>query len=174
MAPPAQEAGSRPRMTDMSQCLLLLMSPFDAQQLDLEDQRRIRRDHIADPAGAVAEIGWDDERALATDLHRGNAFVPAGDHLPSANRKLEGLTAVERAVELLALGAVLVEPAGVMHDASLTGPRGGAGADLGVDGLQSGGRGHGLSDFLGGCGAGIDAGAAADQSCDEGECRHRT
>src|SRR5215510_16301026 len=130
---------------------MLSASAFDAEQFDLEDQRRVRRDHAADPAGAIAEIGWDDEGALAADLHRGNAFVPAGDDLPSADRKLERLPAVERAVELLALGAALIEPAGVVHDASLAGPRRGAGADLGVDDLQSGGRGHGLSNLLGGC-----------------------
>src|SRR5262249_51398187 len=106
----------------MSQCLPPPASPFDAQQLDLEDQRRVRRDHVADAAGAVAEVGRDDEGTLAADLHRGHAFVPAGDHLPSANGKLERLAAVERAVELLALGAVLIKPAGVMHDASLTRP----------------------------------------------------
>jgi len=63
---------------------------------------------------------------LAADLHRSNAFIPAGDDLPSANRKLERLPAVERAVELLTLGAALIEPAGVVHDASLAGPRRGA------------------------------------------------
>src|SRR5262245_43817139 len=66
----------------------LSASAFDAQQFDLEDQRRVRRDHAADPARAVTEVGRDDEGALATDLHRGNAFVPARDDLASADRKL--------------------------------------------------------------------------------------
>src|SRR3954464_12968679 len=39
------------------------------EQFHFEDQRRIRRDDTAGSAGAVAELGRDDERALAADLH---------------------------------------------------------------------------------------------------------
>src|SRR5262245_16004303 len=133
-----QQRNAAPHSASLHAGYRLSASTFDAEQFDLEDQRRVRRDHPADPARAVAEIGRDDEGALAADLHRGNAFVPARDDLPSADRKLERLAAVERAVELLALGATLIEPAGVMHHASLASPRGRAGADLGVDDLQSG------------------------------------
>src|ERR1700722_6678988 len=108
-----------------------------AEQFDIEDQRRVRRDDAAGAAGAVAERRRNDQRALAADLHRGDALVPPGDHLPAADRKLERLTAVDRGVELLALGAVLIEPAGVVHDAGLAGLRARAGADLGVDDLQA-------------------------------------
>src|SRR5207248_37730 len=99
-------------------------STFDTQQFDFKDQCRVRRDHTAGATGTVAELGRDDESALAAHLHRGNAFVPTGNDLPFADRKLERpAAAVERAVELLALGAVLIEPASVMHDAGLTTPR---------------------------------------------------
>src|SRR6476661_1487255 len=73
-----------------------------AEQLDLENQRGVRRYHAARAAGAVAECGWDDERALTADLHRGDPFIPAGDDSLPADGKLERLAAVERTVELLA------------------------------------------------------------------------
>src|SRR6266568_1910136 len=148
----------------------LSASAFDAKQFDLKDQRRVRRYYTAGAAGTVTELGRNDEGALATDLHRGDTFVPTGNDLPSANRKLERPATVDRAVELLALGAVLIEPAGVMHDASLTSPRAGAGADLAVDDPQAGGRRHGLSHLLGGCRGGSGAGAGAGQGSDESEC----
>src|SRR5438552_3611078 len=68
------------------------------EQFDFEDQRGIRRYHAACPASAIAQLWRDDERALATDLHRGDTFVPAGNDPLSADRKLEGSAAVERAV----------------------------------------------------------------------------
>jgi hypothetical protein len=46
--------------------------------------------------------------------------------------KLERLAAVEGTVEFLALGAILIQPARVVHDADLSGPGRGAGANLGV------------------------------------------
>ena len=61
-------------------------------------------------AGAVAEVGRDDEGALAADFHAGHAFVPAFDHLALAEGERERLVAVARAVEL---GAV-EQPAGVV------------------------------------------------------------
>src|SRR3977135_1146427 len=96
----------------------LSASAFDAKQFDFKDQRRVRRDHTAGPAGTVAELGRTAEGALAPHLPRGDAFVPTGNDLPFANRKLERPAAVERAVELQALGTVLIEPARVMHGAS--------------------------------------------------------
>src|SRR5580704_15771028 len=93
------------------------------EQFDVEDQRGVGRDDAAGAARPVAELGRDDQGALAADLHAGDALVPAGDDLMPPERELERLTAVERAVELLALGAILIEPACVMHDAGLTGLR---------------------------------------------------
>src|SRR5215472_13608631 len=75
-------------------------SALHVEQLDLEDQRRVGRDDAAGATRAVAELWRDDERALAADLHRGDPFVPAGDDLMLAERKLERLPAIERAVEL--------------------------------------------------------------------------
>ena len=58
---------------------------LDLQQLDVEDQHRVRR--YLDVAGsvafdlvAVAQLRRDDESALAAHLHHGDAFQPALDH----------------------------------------------------------------------------------------------
>src|SRR5579872_5196119 len=75
----------------------------DPQQLHLEQQRCVGRDDAAGASGAVAEIGRDRELADAADLHRGDAFVPALDHLPHADPELERLAAITRAVELAAV-----------------------------------------------------------------------
>src|SRR4051794_12955928 len=72
----------------------------DAEQLDVEHQRRVRRDHTAGAAAAVAERRRNDERALAADLHAGDPLIPAGDHLAAAEHERERLVAIARAVEL--------------------------------------------------------------------------
>src|SRR5664279_967283 len=105
---------------------------LDLEQLDFEDQCRVGRDDAGGASRAVAEIGRDQEHALASDLHRCNALVPALDHAPLADRERERRAAIERAVEPLALGAVFPEPAGVVHDAGLALLRRRAGADLRV------------------------------------------
>ena len=76
----------------------------DAEQLDLEHQRRIRRDHAARAARAVREVRRNGELALAADFH-------AGDHLPPAEAEFERIVAIDARVELPAVG----EPAGVMQ-----------------------------------------------------------
>src|ERR1051325_11246501 len=98
------------------------------QQFDIEHQRGVGRDDAAGAAGAIAELGRDDQGALAADLHAGHALVPALDHLMRAEWERKRLAAVEGAVELLALLAIVVEPAGVMHADILAGGRLGAGA----------------------------------------------
>src|SRR5262245_32639480 len=49
----------------------------DVQQLDLKEERRVRRDHSASALGAVSESRRDDQRALAADFHAGDALIPA-------------------------------------------------------------------------------------------------
>src|SRR6185437_13286659 len=101
----------------------------DFYQLDIEHQRREGRNHPAGAARAVTQRGRDDQRALAAFLHAGDAFVPALDDLAAAEIELERLGTVERAVEFLALGAVLVQPAGVVDRDAMAGRRDLAGAD---------------------------------------------
>src|ERR1044071_2729263 len=104
----------------------------DLQEFDIEDQRRVRRDDTAGAARAVAELGRDDEGALAAALHAGDTLVPALDDLAAAQGEAEGLAAVDRAVEFLALLALVVEPARVMDADLVAGGRGGAVANLAV------------------------------------------
>src|SRR6266496_1083848 len=103
-----------------------------AEQLDIEHQRGVGRDRPAGAARAVAEIGRDDEGALAADFHPGDALIPALDDLPRAQAEGEGLAAVERAVEFGALRTVIVQPSGVMHADLVALCRFSAGADIGV------------------------------------------
>src|SRR5262249_32349797 len=65
-------------------------------------------------------------------LHRHHALVPAGDDLPDADDELERLSAIARAVELLAVG----ERARVVHGHALALLRRGAVAHLLVDVLE--------------------------------------
>src|ERR1700728_2145030 len=97
----------------------------------------MRRDDAAGAARAIAQLGRNDQGALAADLHGGDAFVPAADHLADADLELKRLAAIERAVEFLALLAILIEPAGVVHDAGLAGARRLAGPGHAVDDLKS-------------------------------------
>src|ERR1035437_4517685 len=102
---------------------LLSPSLLHPQKLDLEQKRRVRRDDATGAPGAVTDGRRDHEGALAADLHRGDAFVPALDDAALPDRELERLPPVERAVELLALRFVLEEPARVVHHARLPGLR---------------------------------------------------
>jgi len=122
-----------PAMTNLDDGCL----PLHVEQLDVEHQRRVRRNGAAGAAGAVAQRGRNDQGTLAADFHGGDAFIPAGDHPALPDRKLERLVAIDRRVEFLALLPVLIEPAGVMHDANLTGLRRSAGADRAVNHLQA-------------------------------------
>ena len=93
---------------------------FDCEQLDVKDERRVRRNHaVAGAADAVGEIGRNDEATRAADLHSRDALLPAQNHAPAAQRKRERLTAIEGAVELaaaLVLRGRVKQPAGVMND----------------------------------------------------------
>src|ERR1700722_9233872 len=110
---------------------------FDPEQLDVEQQRRVRRDDTAGAARTVAESRRNDQRTLAADLHGGDAFVPALNHVALADSEFEWLVAIDRRIEFLAFHAPLVEPAGVIHDAGLAGLRRSAGAGFDIDDLQS-------------------------------------
>src|SRR5262249_29530841 len=91
---------------------------------------------------AVAQVRRNNEGALAADMHGSDAFIPALDDLALADREGEGLVPVERAVELLALLAVLVEPSGVIDGDGLAGARDGSSTDLDVDHAQAARGGH--------------------------------
>ena len=77
----------------------------EAQQLDGEDQRRVRRD-LPGAALRVAELRRDHQLALAADLHARDALVPALDHPARAQLKAERPIARARRVEHRAVGQV--------------------------------------------------------------------
>src|SRR6218665_8854 len=118
----------------------MLSCRSDGQQLHFEQQRRVRRNHAAGAAGAVAERRGDHQHAGAADLHALHAFVPALDDLATGQVEAERVAAVLARIDLLALGAVLVEPAGVVHGDALAGLGLGAVAGHEVLVLQARGR----------------------------------
>src|SRR5690606_22650629 len=77
----------------------------DAKQVDFEQQGCIGRDHPTSATGSVAQLRRDDQGAGAAHLHALNAFVPAADHMASAEGKLERIVAVLAGVELGTLDA---------------------------------------------------------------------
>jgi ARG/rhodanese/phosphatase superfamily protein len=116
------------------------LAGLDRQQLDFEDERGAGRDDVAGAALTVAEVRRNDELTLAARLHRAHALVPALDHAALADRKLEGLAAVHRAVELLAA----LEPPRVVHADRLARPGPGAGTLDDIDVLEARSRLDGL------------------------------
>src|SRR5262249_2152196 len=126
-----------PPVTSSSTILVTVTSPIrhfigaaagllHLQELDVEDQGGIGWNRTGSTARAIAELGRDRQSALAADLHAGHTFVPAGNDLLGTERELEGLAAIDGAVELLALGAVVRQPAGVVHGDFVAGSRGSA------------------------------------------------
>src|SRR5687768_1235679 len=111
-------------------------------ELDVEGEGSVRGDDAAGAAGTVAEIGRDDQGALAADAHPLHPLVPAADDHPRAEGELEGLVAVAAAVELLAV----VQPAGVVHHGVVAGLRLRTGSHLVVAVPQP--RGRRLRPFL--------------------------
>src|SRR5881296_218230 len=115
----------------------------DFQELDLEDERGAGLDLGRRAAVTVGGVGGTDEPALATDLHLLHALGPALDH--AAQRKRDGLAALDRAVEHRSVGqrAVVVH----LHLVGRGGTRARARLERGDD--RARGRLHRA--LLGGC-----------------------
>jgi hypothetical protein len=94
------------------------------EELDFEDEGFVRADVAACAAGAVGELGRDEETELGTFGHELDAFGPAGDD--AVEGELDGLLALVGAVELRATD----EGAGVVHKHGI----GGLGALAGAGG----------------------------------------
>src|SRR5258708_3058838 len=73
--------------------------PLDAEQLDLEHQRRVGGDFPGRPL-AVAEARRDGQLAATAHPHAGHPLLPATDDLPAAQLEDQRLAAIEGAVEL--------------------------------------------------------------------------
>src|SRR3990172_186081 len=93
------------------------------EQLDFENQRRVRRDRAAGAARAVAELGRNDELAPPAHLHALHAFVPALDDVAGGEREFERGAALLARIELAALLAAVEQPPGVVHADFLAGAR---------------------------------------------------
>ena len=74
---------------------------LDGQQLDVENQRRIRADLAARAAFAVSQIRRNVQLPLGSDRHQLQRLGPALDDLPDRERR--GLAALVRAIELRAV-----------------------------------------------------------------------
>src|SRR5207344_268206 len=75
----------------------------DLQQFDLELQRRVRWDVLAGTVRAIPHGGRDDELPDAADPHALDALIPPIDDFTLAERELERLAVIARAVELEAV-----------------------------------------------------------------------
>src|SRR3954447_24105010 len=90
---------------------------FRAEQLHVEYQGGVRRDHAAGAARAVPFCGRNCQRPLSADAHAGHALVPAADHLAAAKPERERFIAIPRAVELepfVIRSGLVVQPTGVV------------------------------------------------------------
>mmetsp|Transcript_17659 Transcript_17659/g.41577 ORF Transcript_17659/g.41577 Transcript_17659/m.41577 type:complete len:92 (+) Transcript_17659:45-320(+) len=71
----------------------LLGIGLNANKLNFKDQCGIPRDHTPGAAGTIAKRRWDDQVALAANLHPIKPFVPAFDDLTGPEGELNGLAA---------------------------------------------------------------------------------
>src|SRR5690606_21447818 len=61
----------------------------ELDQLDVEHERGVRRNVVAEAALAVAELRRDEQQPPAADSHAGYALIPAIDHAPGADLERE-------------------------------------------------------------------------------------
>src|SRR6185436_16040570 len=73
------------------------------QKFDVEDERRVRRNHASGPLCSVPERRRNGERTLSADLHAGNTLVPARNYFSGAKAECERFVSIARAVELRTL-----------------------------------------------------------------------
>ena len=62
---------------------------FDKLALDIKDQISIRRNIRRSPLSTIAQLGWDGQPSLATDLHTQHANIPPLDNLPRPELELK-------------------------------------------------------------------------------------
>src|SRR5262249_11957457 len=61
------------------------------QKFDIEDERRIRRNHASGSLCSIPERGRDGQRSLSTDLHSSHTLVPTRNHFARAEAERERL-----------------------------------------------------------------------------------
>src|SRR5262245_880417 len=88
------------------------------QKLDVEDERRVRRNHASGSLCSIPECGRNGERTLSADLHASNTLVPARNDFSAAKAECEWFVSIARTVELrtLVIGfSFVVKPACIVH-----------------------------------------------------------
>ena len=83
----------------------------DVKKLDLEDQRRVRRDDSTCTCFPVAELRRNGQAAQFADFHALDTLFPAANDLACADGEAEGLPARPRGVENFAI----LKPPFIMH-----------------------------------------------------------
>src|SRR5580700_6672104 len=107
----------------------------NAQQFDVKDQGRIRRNRATrGPARSITELWRDSQLPFAAHLHPDDAFIPPLDDRRGAQRLYrKWLATVQRAVELLAIS----QPPGVVDLRRLARRGSGARTNFNVPVLQA-------------------------------------
>src|SRR5438132_10561550 len=72
-------------------CALCVLLSLDAEELDVEQQRRIGWNRPTRAALTVAKLRRDHQGAHAADFHPGDALVPAANHLSAAQLERDRL-----------------------------------------------------------------------------------
>ncbi len=94
----------------------------DADELDVEHESRVGRNHTTRSRRPIRLLRWDHEPSEASHAHAVETLVPALDDLSHAERELEVLSGVE--LLPLVVGCIgIVEPTRVADGEGLTGDR---------------------------------------------------
>src|SRR5579884_2404150 len=109
---------------------------WDADQRDIEDQRRIRGDGRWRSSRAIAQGRWDDQAAHATNFHAHNTLLPAcNDRVRTRIEvRLEWCpTSIQRRIK----HGAIENPAGIVDGDGISGLDGGATSHADVDILEA-------------------------------------
>src|SRR6267142_7157098 len=66
-----------------------------AQQADVEDERRVRRNGVSVPSAAVCQVWRNDQAALPSDSHAGYTLIPAFDDLAGTHDERKARQRIE-------------------------------------------------------------------------------
>jgi len=77
---------------------------FELDELHIEDEGGVGRDHARVATGAIGVVWRAGEGGTFSDAHLGHTFVPSLDDFSLADDKLERLSAVPGGIKLLPIG----------------------------------------------------------------------
>ena len=90
---------------------------LDGDQMNIEHERRVRRNYTGVTRCAVSEIGGDGNLEAFADFHAGEGDIPALNDLARPQNEGERLATINRRIKRGAIG----EETTVMHNNGLTG-----------------------------------------------------